>query len=141
MRIWTSGAPPSVSALVGWLVFLGLCAECVDYPDFARMKASLDAVIAGREADISRLAGPTGEQAIQEARTKANAGLFWKDSVDASRTTTRLFLPNFFNTFCAHLRQEQVYGNILGNLGSVLDIMGKRGEATACFSEAEEFLK
>lgn len=97
--------------------------------------------LCAREADISRLAWPTGEQAIQEARTKANAGLFWKDSVDASRTTTRLFLPNFFNTFCAHLRQEQVYGNILGNLGSVLDIMGKRGEATACFSEAEEFLK
>lgn len=93
------------------------------------------------EADISRLAWPTGEQAIQEARTKTHAGLFWKDSIDASGTKTRLFLPNFFNTFCVRLREEQVYRNILGNLGSVLDLMDKSSEAKACFSEADEFLK
>lgn len=96
--------------------------------------------LCAKDADISRLAWPTGEQAIQEASTKAHAGLFWKDSVDASGTKTRLFLPNFFNTFCALLRQEQVYGNTLGNLGSVLDLMGKPSEAKVCFSEAEEFL-
>ena len=96
--------------------------------------------ICARQTDISRFAWPTGEQAIQEARTKAHAGLFWIDSVDASGSKTRLFLPNFFNTFCACLRKEQIYVNILQNLGTVLDLRGEHSEAKACFSEAEEFL-
>lgn len=95
--------------------------------------------LCANDADISQLAWTTGEQAIQEARTKAHAGLFWKDSGDARGTKTRLFLPNFFNTFCAILRQEQTYGIYLGNLGSVLDLMGKPSEAEVCFSEAVEF--
>ena len=96
--------------------------------------------LCARDTDISQLAWLTGEQANQEARTKVHAGLFWKDSVDASGAKTRLFLPNFFNTFCAILRQEQVYGIYLGNLVSVLDLMGKHSEAKACCSEADEFL-
>lgn len=96
--------------------------------------------LCAKDADISRLAWDTGEQAIQ-ARAKVHAGLFWKDSVDASGAKTRLFLPNFFYTFCTRLREERLYGTVLGNLGSVLDLMGKRIAAKACFSEAEEFLE
>lgn len=96
--------------------------------------------LCAKETDISRLAWLTGQQAAEEARTKAHEGFFWKDSVDAAGTKTRLFLPNFFNTFYTHLHQEPVYGNTLGNLGSVLDLKGKRNEAKECFSEAGEFL-
>ena len=96
--------------------------------------------LCARDAGISRLAWPTGEQASQEARTKAHGGLFWSDSFDVSGAKVRLFLPNFFNTFCILLRQEPVFGTTLGNLGSVFESMGKPSEAKACFGEAEEFL-
>jgi tetratricopeptide (TPR) repeat protein len=96
--------------------------------------------LCSRESGISRFAWPTGSEAISEAKSRTHEGLFWVDSINESGEKTRKFLPNYFNTFCAELRREQVYINIMQNLGKSLETSGKQEEARACFSEAAEFL-
>lgn len=60
-------------------------------------------------ASIAHLAWPTGEMAERDARTREFRGWYWQDRPDAERGLTRLFLPNYFSTFCARLRANSLY--------------------------------
>lgn len=88
---------------------------------------------------INAIAWPTGEQAMEEERTEKHAGLYWVDSSNNKGETTRLFLPNYFNTFRESLRQDTAYSNLIGNWGTVLDLLGRHDEARQHFDEAAEF--
>ena len=92
------------------------------------------------EPDISKLAWPTGDQALAEIESQSHRGFYWRDTTDTEGAKTRLFLPNFFNTFFSILRNETAYSTMLGNLGSVLELQGNKTEAQLCYEEAEEFL-
>ena len=50
-----------------------------------------------------------------------------------------MFLPNYFNTFQAALRDDATYSNLMGNRGTVLELLGRNEEASEHFDEAKEF--
>ena len=80
----------------------------------------------------------TGQGAVEEEQTEAHAGQFWFDGrVDDG--VTRCFLPNFFNTIREQLRRDLTYSTLIGNRGSVLELLGEHEEAERHFEEAREF--
>jgi tetratricopeptide (TPR) repeat protein len=91
------------------------------------------------EADVDSLALPTGEMAANEALRRQFAGLYWKDQLNDQQKSTRLFLPNFFSTFSARLREDHLYATMIGNRSTVLRLMGKPEEAEQHRQEAEDF--
>jgi tetratricopeptide (TPR) repeat protein len=91
------------------------------------------------EADVDSLAFPTGEMAAMEALERQFSGLYWKDQLNDQQKSTRLFLPNFFNTFGARLREDRLYATMIGNRGTVLRLMGKPEDAEQHQQEAEDF--
>jgi len=91
-------------------------------------------------AGIQNAAWPTGEQASAEERTEAHAGLYWVDMLNDKHETVRLFLPNYFNTFRETLRRDASYSNLIGNRGTILELLGRHDEATQYYDEATEFL-
>lgn len=86
------------------------------------------------------IAWPTGEQAAEEERTEQHAGLYWHDFKDKEGKRGRLFLPNYFNTFRETLRRDATYSNLMGNRGTVLELLGRRADAAEHFAEAEYFI-
>lgn len=92
------------------------------------------------ESGISRLAWPDGKAAVREVRGGQSGGLFWVDNSDRNNETTRVFLPNFFHTVHLILRRDSTYANLLGNLGSVLQLLGNDAQAEQNFAEAQEFM-
>ena len=89
---------------------------------------------------IDGVAWPTDAQAIEEERTEKHGNLFWVDNQNDGGENVRLFLPNYFNTFREQLRKDNVYSNLMGNRGTVLDAIGKQDEAQQHFNEATEFM-
>jgi tetratricopeptide (TPR) repeat protein len=89
--------------------------------------------------DIKGIAWPTGEQAMKEERTEEHGGLYWVSLKNKADEDTRLYLPNYFNTFREALRGNSLYTNLIGNRGTVLEMLGRQREAEEHFSEAEEF--
>ncbi len=90
--------------------------------------------------NIGSVAWPTGEQATEEERTEEHGGLFWQDLRQQDGTKQRLFFPNYFNTFRETLRQDGSYANLVGNRGTVLELLGRHDEAQQHFDEAQEFM-
>jgi tetratricopeptide (TPR) repeat protein len=88
---------------------------------------------------ISAIAWPTGAQAEEEERTEKHAGLYWADVPNDKGETVRLFLPNYFNTLRESLRHDAAYSNLIGNRGTVLELLGRREDARQHFDEATEF--
>lgn len=106
---------------------------CAEYTIYA-------AVELARAADgIRGMTIPTGAQAIEEERTEQHGGLYWKDIYSKERDLIRLFLPNFFNTFREAFKLQPSYSTLIGNRGTVLDIMGRHEEAQQHFAEATAF--
>jgi len=95
--------------------------------------------ICAKAGNISSLGWPDGESAMQEDKNRSHAGLFWEDKYKSDGSTIRIFLPNYFNTFCALLRRDVSYSHILGNLGTVLEQIGQTSKANECYAEADEF--
>jgi hypothetical protein len=91
-------------------------------------------------ASVDRVAWPTGEMAERDERTREFRGWYWHDSIDAERKLTRLYLPNYFNTFCSLLRTDSLYSNLVGNRSTVLRLMGKVEESDQHLQEAEDFI-
>jgi tetratricopeptide (TPR) repeat protein len=87
---------------------------------------------------ITTFAWPTGQFAEEEEETEKHAGLYWIDTIE-ERGTTRLFLPNFFNTFRESLRKDSSYALLIGNRGVVLELLGRHDEAGRHYEEATEF--
>lgn len=82
---------------------------------------------------------PDGAHAVEEERTERHGGLYWRDVVDEKGETVRLFLPNYFNTFRETLRRDALYSNLIGNRGTVLQLLERESEARLHFDEAIEF--
>lgn len=89
---------------------------------------------------VKNMAFPTGEAAVQEEKSQAHHGLYWLDSTDPQVNVTRLFLPNYFNTFCQLLHNDTTYSTLPGNRGTILELMAQHEEAQTHFTEAEEFM-
>ncbi len=89
---------------------------------------------------VSSMAWLTGEEAIHEERTEKHGGLYWIDVPNNKNETTRLILPNFFNTYRESLSENSSYSNLIGNQGTVLEMLGRHDEARQHFDEASEFL-
>jgi hypothetical protein len=92
------------------------------------------------EGNIYKMAWPTGDLAIQEERDEGYDGLYWIDKPNHKGEMTRLFLPNYFNTFREHLTFDRTYHSLLRGKGSALAERGRREEAEKHFAEAEYFL-
>jgi len=88
---------------------------------------------------IISIAWPNGQQAQEEERTEEHAGLYWIDTPNDKGEAVRLFLPNYFNTFREQLKRDAAYSNLIGNRGTILELLGRPGEARQHFSEADEF--
>jgi len=96
-------------------------------------------IISATEENISGVAWPTGEQALEEERNEKHEGLYWVDNLDNKEEIIRMFLPNYFNAFCVKLRAEGLYSNLIGNTGRVLELLERYDEANRYFEEASEF--
>ena len=105
----------------------------IDYAMYAALYAS------ATNEDLDSIAWPNGEMAEKEERTREHEGLFWDDRSNADGEQIRLFLPNFFETFKAALKEDQTYSILIGNRGDALDEFGHREEAAIHFKEAEDF--
>lgn len=89
---------------------------------------------------IRSLAMPTGEQAIDEERTEKHRGMYWTDELGDDGQLVRHYLPNYFNTFRESLRMDSTYSNLIGNRGTVLNLLGRHEEARLHTVEATELL-
>jgi tetratricopeptide (TPR) repeat protein len=90
--------------------------------------------------NIEMMAWPTGDQAMEEERTESHGGLYWVDHYNSEGKMTRLFLPNYFNTFRETLHKDRTYADLIGNRGTILEQIGRHKEANEHFAEAEYFL-
>jgi tetratricopeptide (TPR) repeat protein len=90
------------------------------------------------EHPADTLAWPTGESAEEEERTHRHGGLMYIDH-QTDKGIVRLFLPNYFNTFCASLVGNSTYYNLLANASEVFALKGERELADDYRSEAIEF--
>lgn len=89
--------------------------------------------------NINRMEFPSGDMALEEEKTESHMGLFWEDRTNDKGEKIRFFLPNFFNAFKKELRKTNSYANLIGNTGTVLEMLGKNKEAERHFDEAREF--
>jgi tetratricopeptide (TPR) repeat protein len=96
--------------------------------------------ICSASTEVASMALPTGEMAVQEEKLRTHRGLYWLDSTDGEGRATRLFLPNYFNTFRESLCSDTIYSNLIGNRGTVLELMAQHEDAQMHFAEAEEFM-
>ena len=76
---------------------------------------------------------------MEEERTEEHGGLYWTSVKNDD--DMRLYLPNYFNTFRDALRSNPLYADLIGNRGTVLEMLGPGEEALEHFSEAEEFAR
>ena len=90
-------------------------------------------------ASVDGVAWPTGDMAARDAHTQEFRGWFWNDLLDDGRRTTRLYLPNYFNTFSQCLRLNSLYANLMGNRSTVLRLMAQDKDAEQHLHEAEDF--
>jgi tetratricopeptide (TPR) repeat protein len=88
---------------------------------------------------ISGIAWLTGEQAEEEEQTEKHGGLYWIDVLTDKKKPSRLFLPNYFNTFVKTLREDGGYGLLMGNRGTVFKLLGDDDSANQHFNEARDF--
>lgn len=87
-----------------------------------------------------RVAWPTGDTAEEEERTERHGGLLFVDR-EGGDGTTRLFLPNFFNTFREYLSSDSIFAHLVGNQGEVYRRRGEAALAEDRFAEAEHFMQ
>ena len=92
------------------------------------------------DSAVDSVAFPSGELAAKEEAEETHAGLYWIDQQGADRKKTRLFLPNYFNTFMRVLCGDRAYAELTGNRGTVLDMLGEQEDAQKHFQEATAFL-
>ena len=77
---------------------------------------------------------------VREEKLHTHRGLYWLDSADTQGRKTRLFLPNYFNTFRERICSDEIYSTLVGNRGTVLELMARHEEAQRHFAEANEFM-
>ncbi len=95
--------------------------------------------LASSAEGINGIAWLNGEKALEEERTEKHAGLYWMDVPNDKKETVRMCLPNYFNTFRDLLKRDAAYSNLIGNRGTVLELLGRHDEAGAHYDESTEF--
>ena len=95
--------------------------------------------LAANTDGVTSFGWPTAEAAQEEERTERHGGLYWIENQQDDGGTLRFFMPNYFNTFREALRSSTSYATLIGNRGTVLDLLGQDDEAAAHFAEATEF--
>ena len=95
--------------------------------------------LSAKDDYVKEIAWPTGEAAEREEATERHKGLYWEDIRQPSARLTRVFLPNYFNTFRERLKSDTRYSNLLGNMSTVLRTIGKPEDAQKHENEAREF--
>lgn len=99
----------------------------------------LDAAVGLADADgAESVAWPIGKMAMEEERTERHGGLYWVSTLTEEGEPLRIYLPNIVGTFFERLRGSE-YSNLIGNRGTVLELLGRHDEARKHFDEAEEF--
>jgi len=101
--------------------------------------AMFGAMYLAANAAVDGISWPTGEMALRDERTQEFRGWYWQDHRTTDGKMTRLFLPNYFNTFYARLQADSQYANLMGNRSTVLRLMGNAQEAAEHLREAETF--
>lgn len=96
--------------------------------------------LASNAEGINGIAWPPSEQALEEECTEKHGGLYWIDTKNEKGENVRLFLPNYFNTFREQMKRGPEYSNLIGNRGTVLELLGRYDEARLHFDEATDFL-
>jgi len=95
--------------------------------------------IASSDNTVTDMAWPTGEFAEKEERDENYERLLWHDQPSGDGKKTRLFLPNYFNTFESRLRDTIDYSFFLRAKGTALEALGRESEAIQHYDEAEDF--
>lgn len=101
--------------------------------------AVFGALYLAADSSMDQIAWPTGEMAERDERTHEFRGWYWQDHQSPEQKRVRLFLPNYFNTFCNRLHDDSRYATLVGNRSTVLRLMGDVGEADRHLQEAEDF--
>ena len=96
--------------------------------------------LAALDDTIGSVSFPTGEMAINEEQDETHKGLFWAKKRDLEGGFSRLYLPNFFNTFLRMLFKDRAYMELIGNRSVVLEMLRETEEAENFRGEAEDFL-
>lgn len=105
----------------------------VEHAGYAALYLACDA------EGIDGIAFPTAELVAQEARTHAHEGLYWTDQNQDGGKRIRLYLPNYFSAFHDALRRDTRYSTLIGNRGTVLELLGRSEEAQQHMDEADQF--
>lgn len=98
------------------------------------------AVYFSQTDDIGSIRFPTGESAAKEEREHNYEGLYWIDEEDDEGKISRLFLPNYFNTYQMILASDRIYASFTGDRGLLLELLGENENAEKHFIEADEFM-
>jgi tetratricopeptide (TPR) repeat protein len=88
---------------------------------------------------LDALAWPSEEFAIKEYEDRSHGGLMWKDTVGQNGKTTRLALPNYFDTMREFLINDKRYSLILGDIYLTEMRLGKSDDCLKYEEEAIEF--
>lgn len=88
---------------------------------------------------LDALAWPSEEFAIKEYKDRSHEGLMWKDTVGQDGKTTRLALPNYFDTMREFLINDKRYSLILGDIYLIEMRLGKSEDFLKYEEEAIEF--
>lgn len=67
-------------------------------------------------------------------------GQLWFDHKDSAGDLFRMYLPNFLNTFFVLLSKDNAYFNLIGNMSTVLELLGRHEEAQEHYQEAQYFM-
>lgn len=95
--------------------------------------------IASSDSSVTDIAMPSGEFTMREEKDENYEGLFWQDQIGDNGKKTRLFLPNYFNTFEARLHDNIDYSILIKGKGTALKELGREREAREHYDEAEYF--
>ena len=91
--------------------------------------------------DIGSIRFPTEESAEKEEREHNYEGLYWIDEEDDEGKISRLFLPNYFNTYQMILASDSIYASFMGDRGQILKLLGENEDAQKHLIEADEFMQ
>ena len=92
------------------------------------------------KSNIQSIGFPTGETATREEEEHTNAGLYWKDKTDKDGKITRIFLPNYLNSFREILTDTVTYANFIADRGLILNLMGNEVQGNLHLKEGQLFL-
>lgn len=97
--------------------------------------------LAKRAGNFKDLIFPDGDLEEEQFYIDRNEGRLWFDLIQkSSGNRYRNYLPNFLNTFFVLLSGDNAYFNLIGNMSTVLGLLGRHEEAQEHYQEAQFFM-